>query len=79
MNYVSKALDKSINKSLAKPYLSRQSFHFSISINKAYCVLKLFLYPHKNAQKNFPIQSEICFCIIRSNILETVGRTLIGL
>ena len=37
---MSKALDKSINKAPAKPCLSRQNFHLSISVNKASCELK---------------------------------------
>ena len=50
-----------------------------LSVNKAYCALKPFLYPDKNGPRNFPIQSEIRFCVIRSNILEPLGRTLTGL
>ena len=76
---MSKALDKSINKAPGKPCLSRQNFHISISVDKAYCVLKPFQHPHKNGEINFPMWSEICFCIILSNILETVDRTLTGL
>ena len=50
-----------------------------LSVNKAYCALKPFLYPDKNGLRNFPIQSEIRFCVIRSSILEPLGRTLTGL
>ena len=76
---MSKALDKSINKAPAKLCLSGQNFHLSTSVNKAYCILKPFLYPHKNGEIKFPIYSEICFCIIRSNNLETVSKALSGL
>ena len=74
-----KALDKSINKARAKPCLSRQNFRPSVSANKACCVQNSFLYPHKSRKRHFPMQLKICFCIIRSNILETVGGTLTGL
>ena len=54
MTFVSKALDKFINKAPAKPCLSMQNFHLSVSVDKAYYVLKPFLYPHKNGERNFP-------------------------
>ena len=75
---MSKALDKSINKAPAKPCLSRQNFNFSISVNKAYGVLKPSIYTHKNGERNFPI-FQICFRLIHSNILETVDKTLTSL
>ena len=76
---VSKAFDRSINKAPAKPCLSRHNLHLSIIDNKACSVLNPFLYLQSNGERSFPIESIIYFCIIRSNILETVGRTLAGL
>ena len=48
-------LNKFLDKAPAKPCLSRKNFQLSTSVNKAYCVLKPFLYPHKNGDRNFRI------------------------
>ena len=76
---MSKALERSIRSSPAKPTLSIVALQVSKNVRGVYCVLSLFRKPRSRGDRKQSAMGITCSYMSRCKILETEESAVIGL